>query len=41
MITGDLEHCDEKGMDHCDEKVISLVMTGFKEHTDNKCQGAF
>ena len=20
LITGVLEHCDEKGMDHCDEK---------------------
>ena len=32
VITGVLEHCDDKGMEHCDEKTM--------EPCDDKCHGA-
>ena len=33
-----MEHCDESGMGHCDEKEWSHFLTGFKEHSEDKCQ---
>ena len=33
VITGVLEHCDDKGMGHCDEKAM--------EHSDDKSNGAY
>ena len=32
VITGVLEHCDDKGMEHFDEKSM--------EHSDDMCHGA-
>ena len=32
MITGVLEHCDDKGMEHFDENAM--------EHADDMCHGA-
>ena len=40
MITGVVEHCDDKGMEHWDEKAMEPCIKGFKEHTDDTCQGA-
>ena len=31
-MTGEMEHCDGKGMEHCDEKAM--------EHSDDMCHGA-
>ena len=35
-----MEHCDDNGMGFVMKKAWSLLVTGFKEHSDDKSQGA-
>ena len=39
-MTGDMEHCDDKGMEHCDDRPWSIGLKNFIDYCDDSCHGA-